>query len=419
MAPDLSHEGEKVRPEWLFAFLKRPHRIRPALTARMPNFRLTDREALALALHIRTDMRDSPLPTKVPASSPFPQLDPSLVEAGKQLMSPAYFDCFACHYQGQKKPEGLPEDQAPDLIEAGQRLQPTWINRWTRDPQSIMPNTKMPAFFTDPDSGPEDILGGDEEKQLEAVVAAIIALGQAAPPRFDYAAFTRTKAKYPNVIPGEGWELMAEMNCAGCHDIKRMHERVVVAPPLAEEGSRVRRDWLRSFLRSPHPIRPAGYIPGTAVRMPDFRLSSTEAKAIAAFLEAFRSKQPALPVPTDPRAVAWGRALFQDLRCGSCHRMRAGGPVRVQKAFVGPDLQGAGLRLQPPYLVRWLGGEGTADAHPVVPSYGLSREERTALAAYVGALRTPPEKRTPSPRGPSRPEKGRHGESEPRDGHGH
>ena len=47
-APDLTWEGDRVRPDWLFAFLKAPGTIRPALTARMPNFRLTDEEALAL-----------------------------------------------------------------------------------------------------------------------------------------------------------------------------------------------------------------------------------------------------------------------------------------------------------------------------------------------------------------------------------
>ncbi|MFQ5658594.1 MAG: c-type cytochrome [Candidatus Methylomirabilales bacterium] len=419
VAPDLSREGEKVRPEWLFAFLKQPHPIRPALAPRMPDFRLIDREALAFTLHILTDMRDSPRPPEVAAILPPPSLDPKLVEAGKKLMSPAYFTCFSCHYQGEKKPEGKPEDQAPDLIEAGQRLQPTWIIRWIRNPQSIVPDTKMPTFFTDPDSGPEDILGGDEEKQLEAVVATVIALGQEGPPQHDYEAFARAKATYPDVIPGDGWALMAEMNCAGCHDITRMHERVVVAPPLAEEGSRVRPAWLRSFLRSPHTIRPAGYIPGTAVRMPDFRLSSAEANVIADFLEALRNGRPPLPVPTDPVAVAWGRELFRDLRCGSCHRTTADRPVTVQRAFEGPDLQGVGLRLQLAYLIGWLGGEKTADAHPVVPSFGLSREQRAALAAYIGTLRTPTQQGTRPLPDPSRPENGVHGETGPRDRHEH
>ncbi|MFQ5839949.1 MAG: c-type cytochrome [Candidatus Methylomirabilales bacterium] len=415
VAPDLTQEGEKVRPEWLYAFLRSPHQIRPATAARMPNFRLTDREALALTLHILADMRDSPRPAEV-SSSPPSLLDPGLVEAGEKLMSPAYFDCFSCHYRGNRKPEGPQEDHAPDLIEAGQRLQPDWIARWIRNPQAIVADTRMPTFFTGPESGPEDILGGDEEQQLQALVAAIIALGQTAPPRLDYGAFMRAKARYPDVIPGDGWRLMADMNCAGCHDIRRMHERVVVAPPLAEEGSRVRADWLVSFLRSPYPIRPAGYIVGTAVRMPHFRLSAVEVDAIVAFLGGLQSEGPP-PVTLNPKTIDRGGALFGDMRCGACHRRTPRDPIIVGHAFQGPDLQVAGLRLQLPYLVRWLGGEGTADAHPVVPSYGLSRAERTALAAYIGTLRAPSGMGTPRGTVPAHPEGEHHRDGQPHQGH--
>ncbi len=44
IAPDLTEESKKVRPEWLFDFLKSPHRIRPLQDARMPDFRLSDEE---------------------------------------------------------------------------------------------------------------------------------------------------------------------------------------------------------------------------------------------------------------------------------------------------------------------------------------------------------------------------------------
>ncbi len=62
VAPDLSFEGEQVRPAWLFDFLKGPHRIRPTGKGRMPNFRFSDREALALTKHIIADQRNRGLP---------------------------------------------------------------------------------------------------------------------------------------------------------------------------------------------------------------------------------------------------------------------------------------------------------------------------------------------------------------------
>ena len=54
------------------------------------------------------------------------------------------------------------------------RLNPDWIVRWLHNPQQVQPGTKMPSFFEKgPDGkatgGPDDILGGDSEKQIEAL----------------------------------------------------------------------------------------------------------------------------------------------------------------------------------------------------------------------------------------------------------
>ncbi|MCH8302386.1 MAG: c-type cytochrome [Proteobacteria bacterium] len=92
-------------------------------------------------------------------------------------MSKEYFDCWSCHMQSGKKPAGPPETWAPDLMESARRLQSDLIVRWMRDPQKIMKGTKMPTFFEDNESGPDDILGGDEGKQIHAIAAYIASLG--------------------------------------------------------------------------------------------------------------------------------------------------------------------------------------------------------------------------------------------------
>jgi len=55
---------------------------------------------------------------------------------------------------------------------------------WIKDPQALMPGTRMPAFydFSDPaPDGPEDVLGGDDQKQVEALRDYILTLHGAAP----------------------------------------------------------------------------------------------------------------------------------------------------------------------------------------------------------------------------------------------
>jgi hypothetical protein len=85
------------------------------------------------------------------------------------------------------------EGWAPDLALARHRLNPDWIIRWLKDPQKVQPGTKMPSFYP---GGPDDILGGKEDKQIEALRDYIMMLGRdgGSAPRPAPAAAARTKA---------------------------------------------------------------------------------------------------------------------------------------------------------------------------------------------------------------------------------
>jgi mono/diheme cytochrome c family protein len=86
--------------------------------------------------------------------------------AGQKLMSKDYFNCFSCHQQGDKKPEGPPDGWAPDLALARHRLNPQWIEKWLHNPSAIQPGTKMPSFYP---GGPDDIFHGNEQEQIRAI----------------------------------------------------------------------------------------------------------------------------------------------------------------------------------------------------------------------------------------------------------
>ncbi len=178
--PILNGEGAKVQADWLFGFLKQPEPIRPWLMLRMPTFSFSDSEATTIVHYF--DAVDN-------VQMPFVHVNETLIpieyiEAGQKLASPDYFNCFSCHQQGDKKPEGPPEGWAPDLSLAHKRLNPDWIVRWLRDPQKVQPGAKMPSFFeTDADGkisgGPDDVLGGDGEKQIEALRDYLMVLNDA------------------------------------------------------------------------------------------------------------------------------------------------------------------------------------------------------------------------------------------------
>lgn len=171
LAPPILHgEGDKVQAPWLFRFLKAPVPIRPWLAIRMPTFGFSPEEANRIVSYFGALDR---------VEVPYVHVDPhafprEYTEAGQLLMSEAYFNCFSCHQRGDRKPEGPPDGWAPDLAMAHERLNPDWLLKWIRDPQKVMPGTKMPSFYPD---GPPDILGGHDEEQIRALRDYILTLG--------------------------------------------------------------------------------------------------------------------------------------------------------------------------------------------------------------------------------------------------
>jgi len=76
-------------------------------------------------------------------------------------------------------PQGDKDGWAPDLAMASQRLYPEWVLEWIHDPQTQLPGTKMPSFYSDPDNpdGPPDILNGDDELQMRALRDYVMSIG--------------------------------------------------------------------------------------------------------------------------------------------------------------------------------------------------------------------------------------------------
>ncbi len=168
--PNLNTEGWKTQPLWLHPFLKDPGivKLRPWMSTRMPTFHLTEQQAATIERYFSAlDKVDYPfISTAI-------DTDPEKLRIGADLF--AKMQCSSCHPTSAAIPPGkAPEDLAPNLQLAGQRLRPDWVLQWVLDPQKIAPGTRMPTFFgTDPKGVPQtpfkDILGGDVKAQIEAI----------------------------------------------------------------------------------------------------------------------------------------------------------------------------------------------------------------------------------------------------------
>jgi cbb3-type cytochrome oxidase cytochrome c subunit len=138
--PVLLDQGNKTRPEWLFGFLQEPVRLRPQLKMRMPSFQFSDDENNKL-LKMFAGLEKHGIGEQS-SYEPSPQLaviGQELFERGK---------CSRCHAFSDVDPTVAPEGVvAPNLKLAAARLQPGWIPRWLKDPQSIMPGANMPNYF--------------------------------------------------------------------------------------------------------------------------------------------------------------------------------------------------------------------------------------------------------------------------------
>ncbi|MFQ5700236.1 MAG: c-type cytochrome, partial [Acidobacteriota bacterium] len=165
--PNLLSEGQKVQSDWLFDFLRGPTPIRPWLKVKMPTFHFNDEDATTLVKYFASADK-APYPFQGMPGEPPPV---QLLRAGKQTFE--QFRCMSCHPVGPPPAGVAPGDLAPDLTMAWGRLRHDWIVKWLRDPQALMPGTRMPGFFYS-DGEP---MYPDADDRMKAVSAYVLTLG--------------------------------------------------------------------------------------------------------------------------------------------------------------------------------------------------------------------------------------------------
>lgn len=166
--PQLNKEGFRVQSDWLYHFLGNVQPIRPWLKIRMPSFNLSteDKNAIVTGFQAKAEQ------------ATFVENDEKIEwEPGERAAALKLFEslaCVSCHTTGFNKDEAT----APNLHKAKPRLRPEWIAAWLHNPQKFIPGTVMPSFWEDGESMEAEILGGDSDRQVKALVKYILEIGE-------------------------------------------------------------------------------------------------------------------------------------------------------------------------------------------------------------------------------------------------
>jgi mono/diheme cytochrome c family protein len=162
--PALDLVGEKLKPEWVDAFLsgKIPYKPRPWLDARMPSFP-TFAQPLAQGIAMRLGFP--------PKTAPEPAIDRQAAQVGQKLVSSeGGLSCISCHAVGSVAATQVFENAGINFAYISERLLKPYYERWLRNPLAIDPVSKMPVFFDEDLRSP--LVGfyeGDGAKQIQAI----------------------------------------------------------------------------------------------------------------------------------------------------------------------------------------------------------------------------------------------------------
>jgi len=373
--PMLGDTGSKTNPDWIYTWLKDPKAYAPG--TRMPNLRLTDDEARDLATFIGGNKANREFPT--PASAVLNPDDKELTKSGEKLMN--YYGCYGCHFiNGYEQTPGIGAelsefglkevsrlDYGDYIVNHRQQTWEAWLENKLKHPRAYRyerVDTRMPQFDLSPDevTNVMVVLKGMRGKELAAEV--------------------RGHKLSPTEQQRErGRELVRWFNCYGCHivdgyvgDIRQAQEyqgdKQTFAPPnITGEGAKTQPPWLFGFLKNVIKLRP-----WLNVRMPTFGFDDEQATSIVGMFSAF--DHAAYPyrdfahevTNTGPKAAV-GAAMFENLKCKSCHVVGEVKltPEEAQKA--APNLLMAKNRLRPEWIVKWLSNPDWVQPGTRMPSF--------------------------------------------------
>ena len=184
-------------------------------------------------------------------------------------------------------------------------------------------------------------------------------------------------------------QLERRYRCLSCHGIRSSGDNL--ASDLTFEGSRVNREWLYHYLKTPYSMRRT-----ITIAMPIFNFPDEEARFMAEYMsQVFVDSQIGVGWKKGRSAADAdrGKALFDAKGCIACHQVQGiGGDVGPSLTTQVPDFpQGTwvGDKLRGGWIYQWLKDPHSLVPGALEPNLGLSDSEAADLTAYLLSLKNP------------------------------
>jgi mono/diheme cytochrome c family protein len=364
MGPELSKIGDKVRRDWLFAFLKDPHRDQSETA--MPQYRLAGDQLRDLTAFLLEEYRSAETGPEPP---PVTYQDARAVASGRTLFERR--GCPSCHRLGSMKDVGRigPSlagiaDRNPDELAYGnvnvRHTIDNYIYLKLLRPDALLQPSLMPTF-------------GFAPADAAKITVALASIRKADLP----ASYVRNRPRPAPFQPGGRFgELVTRYRCLSCHSVGGFGGDVSTVP-FDRIGSQLKREYVSKYLLNPGAVRVS-----VEARMPVFHMLPEEAQTIADYmstvlLDDSLDRYDTGFTTTDVRR---GQELYSQLGCAACHQLGTVG------GYVGPELSNTGNRLKPGWIAAWLTTPGRYKPGTLQPDYGLSAADARALTAYLSSL---------------------------------
>ncbi|HTR99908.1 MAG TPA: cytochrome c, partial [Bacteroidota bacterium] len=401
IAPELTRVGSKVRPDWIYDWVRNPRHYNP--TTKMPNLRLTDAEARDVTAYLVTmkDERALP-PVTLDVSSP------ARIARGEAVIKE--YGCAGCHLiPGMEKESRVSVSlsnfgrKRVEEMDFGDTHVPHTWHDWVRNKlkdsrvfQTDRIAQKMPVFaFSDSEIAKISLFLLSETKDVPD-------------PRY----VKRFDARLQEIEAGR--RIAYRYNCQQCHQLEQegrfigavIDDPAFLPPIITGEGKKVQEPWLRDFLKSPSTVgAPDRIRPWLHLRMPTFSLTEEEISSLTKYFLALSNQTLEMrdyaAFRPDPALLPVGRTIFNEFQCIKCHPT-GNAPPPGATSDLAPDLTKARDRLKPEWIIEWLADpnklqEGTRmptffpDGQSALPDVlgGDARKQETAIRDYVISIGRP------------------------------
>ncbi|MFO0793751.1 MAG: c-type cytochrome [Candidatus Brocadiaceae bacterium] len=324
IGPSLRNIKNKIKPDWLTAWIKDPKAFRP--TTRMPNFRLSEEESQAIAACLWQYADKKTITGEMVALS------------GEQLSQGdfifAQVGCMACHTYANDALRGF----APNLARIGEKINYEFLVDWIMNPKVKEPHTRMPNFRLN-------------QEKAHLIAGYLITKTGKGVTQEDLTGVEWLEDKEK---ARRGEALIKRYGCYGCHEIKGMEGLGKIGAELSAIGSKpvqlfdfglmekkilgeiglkhftenvgeARRGWLRAKLHDPRQFDEGKYKkPEDRLKMPDFGLTEEERESLIVLLTGLREEK--LPekyihkLTEREQAITEGKRLIGKYNCTGCHQ---------------------------------------------------------------------------------------------------